>query len=161
RDGDALLEQVDDLRVDVRLARNSRCVAQVAGDFVVSAGDGPLASGGRGDRRRHRQGDRHQHRRVPGPEVLGGHVDVGQVAQVIVDVAAADVVPVTLVILVGEQFVATATSPLQDRDESPHVVVDERHDAVLAAFRVVLEDQRVAVDGDVVFAQGGQAISAV
>jgi hypothetical protein len=151
---------VEQPRVDVGAAADRRGVAQVAGDLLDRAGDGPVAGGPRAG---HRPGGRQRHRRqhggVPGAEVLGGEVVAGQLVEVVVDVLGADVDPVAAV-PPGEQLL-TAAAAVQPGHDLTDLRVDHRGHPPLAALARIVEHQRVADHGDLVPAHGGQAVGLV
>ena len=75
RDGDAVVVEVDDARVDVRRPAHGRGVAEVLATPPSRAAHGSLARALRRRRaRRDGEPDRHQHGRVPGAEVLRAHL---------------------------------------------------------------------------------------
>jgi len=118
RDGDAVIEEIDQAWVDVGCAGDSRGVAEIARNFLHRCRNGTLAGadspGPLIGLRQHHGCD---HGAVPGTEVLGRHLIPEQVLEVAVDVVGADVVPL-LPILVGEEFWPAALSCQQVPDGS-------------------------------------------
>ncbi len=109
----------------------------------------------------HGQPHRGQHGGVPGAEVLGRVVPVRHLAQVVVDVGRADVVP-ALPAAEGQQFVlGAAPAALELGHHRADLGVGHELLAVLGRLAGVVEHQLPAVAGDVLLADGGQPERAV
>src|SRR5215211_2572569 len=91
-DDETSLIGVEDARVDVGGLADRRGVAEVVRDLLHGAGDGALAARLRpGHLAGHREADGREDGGVPRPEVLRGVALAGDLLDVLVDVARADV----------------------------------------------------------------------
>src|SRR5205085_7166624 len=142
-------ELVEDTRIDVGGSTDGGRVAEILRDLLHGAGDRPLPGGFRLRARagdvalRHEQGG--EHGRVPGAEVLGREGSARDLADVLVDVARAHIVP-TILRSVREELRASAPPAFERPHDLRDARVDDRLDAMLAALRDEVEDHLVAVD---------------
>src|SRR5215207_11177237 len=130
----ALVDQVEDRLLELWLV-----------DRQLAAGDGALAARLRPRHLAgHREADGREHGGVPRPEVLRGVALAGDLLDVLVDVARADVRPAAPC-LVGEQLVAPAAAALELAHDVDRQRVDDGPYLPLARLGDVVEDHRVPV----------------
>src|SRR4029450_12199454 len=89
---------------------------------------------------------------MPGPEVLGGHLDTEDLAQIRVDVVATDVTPVPS-LLECEQLRRVVLAAEHTPHDGAHTAVGESLDALLSALGRIVEHDGAAAQGHVLATQ--------
>ena len=146
---------LDHLGVDVALPADRGRVAQPLGDVLDGPDDVLLGLRLRVERLELAERQRGQDGPGPGPEVLGGELAAGGLADVLVDVGRVDRPGLTLLVQVLEQLLAREVpAPADDPGEPGVGQVDLVLDPALAPE---LEPDRLPADPDVPVAHRGQA----
>src|SRR6185437_15283963 len=145
---------LDDDRMHVRFSADGRRVTELRGDQPDCGGDIPLRIAIRLRGANIRQHGRGAQRPAPCPEVLGAVRKAGKLLQVLVHFGGLDVAPFAILGLIAKQ---PAPRNLQQRlDEARKVAA---HDSLAMPDRAladVVEDDPVAIDGDVRLPQRGE-----
>ncbi len=145
--------------MNVVLAAGGRPIAQRAGHVLDHlhhvAPRGRLALR-RAERRQRRRG---HHRPTPGAQILGRELFARRRAQVVVHVTGADALPLPILIVVLEQFVAGNVAALAD--DARQAAVAHVDGVLLAALADELEADGRPLDLHVLVAQRRQAVGAV
>ncbi len=149
----------DNVRMDIALAADAGRIAQPLRD-ALDGGDDiflrlTLAVGGFEGL----QGRGRQHGAGPGAKVLGGEGLAGDIAQVAVDVAGAQLTHMTIGVDIFEQLLPFDVGA--GAHHAGDAAVAELQVPFLAGLALEAETDGVAADGDVLVAQGRQAIGVV